>query len=353
MPSTGQGNLTVLIVIIGIALVFDFINGFHDSANSIVTLVSTRVLTPKYAVIWAALFNFVAVGLLGFKVAKTMATEIVEPGIAGNEVVFSALMGAIAWNLITWYYGIPSSSSHALIGGFVGGGLAAGGFSVVKWKSLSMPLLGIVLAPTLCLACGFLFMLAILWIWRKSHPAPTNRLFKQLQFLAAAVYSVAHGANDAQKTIGIICALLVAEGFLKPKNPTIGLAGDEVPMWIASCAFLAIELGTLSGGWRIVKTMGTKITKLRPAEGFAAAMAGGVLILGFTELGLPVSTTHSITGAIMGVGATKRLSAVRWGVSARIVWAWVLTIPASAIVAIGSYWLAQLGVDAYRYLSYI
>jgi PiT family inorganic phosphate transporter len=260
-------------------------------------------------------------------------------------------MGAIAWNLITWYLGIPSSSSHALIGGFMGAGLAGGGMAVVKWNSLLMPLLGIVLAPTMCLAIGYLMMLSLLWICRNRHPAPLNRLFKQLQFLAAAIYSIAHGGNDAQKTVGIICALLVGEGFLKAEAMKAGWTDNGLLMTVVIAAYLAISLGTLSGGWRIVKTMGTKITKLRPVDGFAAATAGGVLIIGFTEFGLPVSTTHSIAGSIMGVGATKRLSAVRWGISARIVWAWIFTIPASAATAILTYWLCRLAISGYDHLA--
>jgi PiT family inorganic phosphate transporter len=344
--ATASGELTVTVVlIIAVALVFDFINGFHDSANSIATIVSTRVLSPKYAVIWAAFFNFVAAFVLGLAVASTIAGKLVQPEVATNAVVFAALIGAIAWDLITWYSGIPSSSSHALIGGFVGAGLAAGGTEVIKWGGLTKPLLGIVIAPTLCLATAFLVMVAILWICRRFHPSPLNRAFKKLQFLSASVYSLSHGGNDAQKTMGIICALLVAQGLLMPKDPKVGLTGAEIPIWIVLSAHAAIALGTLMGGWRIVKTMGSKITKLRPVDGFAAETSGGVLIIGFTELGLPVSTTHSIAGAIMGVGSTKRLSAVRWGISARIVWAWVLTIPASAGVAALTYWLTGLFVE--------
>jgi inorganic phosphate transporter, PiT family len=329
--------LTVVVFIVLVALIFDFINGFHDSANSIATIVSTRVLSPKYAVLWAAFFNFAAAGVLGFAVAGTIASKIVDPRIATNEVIFAALAGAIAWDLITWYYGIPSSSSHALIGGFGGAGVAAGGFAVLKWNGLVGPLLGIVLAPTLCMGLGFAMMVAILWICRKMHPAPLNRAFKKLQLLSAATYSLSHGGNDAQKTMGIICALLVGEGYMRQE----ALEAGHVPWWVALSAYLAISLGTLSGGWRIVKTMGSRITKLRPVDGFAAETAGGVLIIGFTHFGVPVSTTHSIAGAIMGVGATKRLSAVRWGISARILWAWILTIPASAGISALTYWVVH------------
>jgi PiT family inorganic phosphate transporter len=336
--SEATGNLIIVVAMIGVALVFDFINGFHDSANSIATIVSTRVLSPKYAVLWAAFFNFAAIQVMGLSVASTMAGKIVEPSIATNEVVFSALIGAIIWDLITWRYGIPSSSSHALIGGFAGAGVAAGGFSVLKWEGLAKPLLGIILAPTLCMVLGFITMLVLLWLCRKAHPTPVNRAFKKLQLVSSGIYSLSHGGNDAQKTIGIIVALLIAEGYLKPESAE----PQNIPMWIVLSAYLAISLGTLSGGWRIVRTMGSKITKLRPVDGFAAETAGGVLIIGFTELGVPVSTTHSIAGAIMGVGATKRLSAVRWGVSARIVWAWIVTIPASAAIAVLTYGIVHL-----------
>jgi PiT family inorganic phosphate transporter len=342
----GDGrNLAAVIAIVGVALIFDFVNGFHDSANSIATLVSTRVMAPKYAVIWAAFFNFVAAFVVGLGVAGTIATKIVDPKVATNSVVFAALLGAIAWDLVTWRYGIPSSSSHALIGGFVGAGLAAAGPSVVKWVSLEKPLLGIVLAPTLCLGLAFLVMVAILWICRRVHPAPLNRAFKKLQLVSAAIYSLSHGGNDAQKTMGIVCALLVGEGWLHPRNPAAGFTGVDVPLWVVLAAHAAIALGTLTGGWRIVKTMGSKITKLRPVDGFAAETSGGVLILAFTQFGVPVSTTHSIAGAIMGVGATKRLSAVRWGISARIVWAWILTIPFSALIAAFSYAVIHFGAQ--------
>jgi inorganic phosphate transporter, PiT family len=234
--------------------------------------------------------------------------------------------------------GHPILLVHALIGGFLGAGLAFGGLAVIRWHGLIMPLVGIALAPTLCLAFGYLLMLSLLWICRHMHPGRVNRIFRRLQLGAAAIYSLAHGGNDAQKTIGIIAALLVTEGYLKPANPAAGLAGSDIPYWIVLSAYVAITLGTLSGGWRIVRTMGSGITKLRPVDGFAAAMAGGVLINGFTHFGLPVSTTHSIAGSIMGVGATKRMSAVHWGVSARIVWAWVLTIPASAAMAALAFW---------------
>jgi len=334
-------DLFVVVGVIAVALIFDFCNGFHDSANSIATVVATRVLTPKLAVAWAAFFNLAAAFVLGLQVAGTIASEIVDPMAATTTVVLSALIGAIAWDLITWWGGIPSSSSHALIGGFAGAAFAAAGPGVVKWAGLKKPLLGIVLAPTLCLALGFLLMLATLWICRNFRPAKVNRTFKRLQLVSAAVYSLSHGGNDAQKTMGIICALLVAKGFVVPKDPA-GFGAADIPLWVVLSAYTAISLGTLAGGWRIVRTMGQKITTLRPVDGFAAETAGGVLIIGFTELGMPVSTTHSIAGAIMGVGATKRLSAVRWGVSARIVWAWILTIPASALLSVAVYYALTL-----------
>lgn len=341
---SGSGrDLLPVVVIIGVALVFDFINGFHDSANSIATIVSTRVLSPKYAVIWAAFFNFSALFIMGLAVAGTIAGKIIDPAHATNHVVFASLMGAIIWDLATWYWGIPSSSSHALIGGFAGAGVAAAGFGVLKWGGLAMPLLGIVLAPTLCLMLGFALMTAINWICRNVSPSRVMRTFKVLQFCSASVYSLSHGGNDAQKTVGIIFALLVGEGFVA--YPEGGFTLSNLP-WglyaIVLAAYVAIALGTLSGGWRIVKTMGSKITKLRPVDGFAAETAGGVLIIGFTHFGVPVSTTHSIAGSIMGVGATKRLQAVRWGISARIIWAWILTIPASAAIAVLSYWAIEL-----------
>lgn len=351
-PSHGSfWHLFLVGVIVLVALAFDFINGFHDSANSIATLVSTRALDPKRAVIWAAFFNFLAAFVLGLSVAGTIATKIVDPKIATSNIVFCALIGAIGWNLITWWLGIPSSSSHALIGGFVGAGLVFGGPDVVHWKGLLLPLAGIVLAPTLCLVIGYMVMVPLTWICRNTKPSKVNKAFKRLQFVSAAIYSLSHGGNDAQKTIGIIAALLVGEGLLVPKNAAAGLTGHDIPFWIIFFSYAAIGFGTLLGGWRIVKTMGSGITKLRPIDGFAASLAGGLCITGFTEFGLPVSTTHSIAGSIMGVGATKRLSAVRWGISAQIIWAWVLTIPASALIAMGCYGLTRLGERLLAWIS--
>ncbi len=522
-------NFAIVVTIISVALIFDFINGFHDSANAIATIVSTRVLAPKWAVLWAAFFNFVAIAVVGTTVAQVVASTL-QPEVSTKDVILAALLGAVAWNLITWYFGIPSSSSHALIGGLVGAGLAAGGFSlsVVKWGAVQKPLIGIVLAPTLCLALGFLAMVAILWICRNAPPGPLNKVFKKLQLASSAVYSISHGGNDAQKTVGVICMLLASEGFIHPSgawgnvsitpgssqvlsvqasdsdgdplaylwqidgapqpetaskftfnqttigdyqvrvtvrdgrggqasftwtihvqssttlnhppwiksvqpvkpvriaigssnilsvnvrdpdqdpltyqwdidgalasgsgskftfvastpgdfhvrvtasdgrggqvnytwpisvsaplpppnqlpvissaNPSGKVERADVPYWVIVCAFMAIAMGTISGGWRIVKTMGSKITKLRPVDGFAAETAGGVMILAFTHFGMPVSTTHSIAGSIMGVGSTKRLSAVRWGISAKIVWAWIITIPATAALAILSFWICH------------
>lgn len=347
LPAEPSGHLAAVIAIVGVALIFDFINGFHDSANSIATIVSTRVLSPRNAVVWAAFFNFIAAGVIGVGVATTIASTL-HPAVATKEAVFSALMGAIVWDLLTWYYGIPSSSSHALIGGLVGAGMAAGGFSpdVVQWDQVQKPLVGIVLAPVLCLALGFATMVVILWTCRNFHPSPLNRAFKKLQLLSSAVYSLAHGGNDAQKTIGVICFLLVGEGLIVPVDAAKGLTRHDIPLWTILSAYLAIALGTLSGGWRIVRTMGSKITKLRPVDGFAAETAGGVIIIALTEwLKMPISTTHAIAGSIMGVGATRRLSAVRWGISARIVWAWVITIPASAFIAILTYWVTHFLVS--------
>ena len=332
-------TLTIVIFIVAVALFFDFINGFHDSANSIATVVTTRVLSPRNAVIWAAFWNFVAFFATGTGVA-TVIQKTLSPAVANSETVLATLIGAITWNLLTWYFGIPSSSSHALIGGLLGAGLAAGGFKseVITWTEAQRSLIGIVLAPTLCLGLGFVFMLSILWICRKMHPAPINRTFKVLQLVSSGVYSFAHGGNDAQKTMGVIAFLLLGHGYMTKEEAAAG----HIPGWVALCAYMAISLGTLSGGWRIVKTMGSKITKLRPVDGFASETAGGVIIIGLTHwLKMPISTTHAIAGAIMGVGSTKGLSAVRWGISARIVWAWVLTIPASASVAILSYWLVH------------
>jgi inorganic phosphate transporter, PiT family len=322
---------TALIVfIILVALTFDFLNGFHDAANSIATVVSTRVLSPLKAVAWAAFFNFVAAFVLGTHVAKTIGKGMIDLSAVSQEVILSGLAGAIAWNLITWYYGLPVSSSHALIGGYAGAAIAKAGFGVILLDGWTKTLLFIVLAPLIGMTLGFWIMVLVTWIARSWRPAKVDRRFRGLQLLSAAAYSLGHGGNDAQKTMGIITGLLVASGFL---------AKFEVPLWVILLSHAAIALGTLFGGWRIVKTMGTKITKLQPIGGFSAETAGAITLVGATLFGIPVSTTHTITGAIIGVGSTRRLSAVKWGVAGRIVWAWVLTIPISAAIASAVYYL--------------
>jgi inorganic phosphate transporter, PiT family len=320
--------LVSIIAIVVLALVFDFTNGFHDAANSIATVVSTRVLTPRAAVIWAALFNFVAFLVFQTHVANTVG-KTVNPDVVSEAVIFAGLIGAIGWNLTTWWLGLPTSSSHALIGGFAGAGVAKAGFGVLDAESLEKTILFIPLSPLLGLLLGFLLMLTSLWVFRRAAPARVDRLFRRLQLLSAAAFSLGHGGNDAQKTMGIISALLVGSGYL-----TIQEDGDlPVPLWIVLSAHAAIALGTLAGGWRIVKTLGQRITALKPVGGFSAETAAASSLYLATALGIPVSTTQTITGAIVGVGATRRLSAVRWGVAGRIVWAWVLTIPAAGLIA--------------------
>jgi PiT family inorganic phosphate transporter len=308
-----------------VALAFDYINGFHDAANSIATVVSTRVLTPMQAVVWAAFFNVVAAFGFGVQVATTVGKGVVHAGVADQWVILGGLIGAISWNLITWYYGIPSSSSHALIGGFSGAAVAKAGFGALVPSGLLKITAFIVLAPVLGLVLGFLLMLATLWTFRRFRPSRVDSLFRRLQLLSAASYSIGHGTNDAQKTMGIIAILLFSSGYL----------GSEfyVPLWVILAAHAAIGLGTLAGGWRIIRTMGMRLTKLRPVGGFCAEAAGAVMLIGTAIGGIPVSTTHTITGSIVGVGATQRLSAVRWGVAGRIVWAWILTIPLSGLIA--------------------
>jgi PiT family inorganic phosphate transporter len=315
--------------IILVALTFDFLNGFHDAANSIATVVSTRVLAPNKAVAWAAFFNFVAAFVLGTHVAKTIGSGMIALSAVTREVILAGLLGAIVWNLITWYYGLPVSSSHALIGGYAGAAIVkARSFSVILLSGWTKTLLFIVLAPMIGLIAGFFLMVAVSWIVRRWRPSRVDRQFRKLQLLSAAAYSLGHGGNDAQKTMGIITGLLVASGMLTK---------FEVPLWVILLSQAAIALGTLFGGWRIVKTMGTKITKLQPVGGFCAETAGAITLVGATLAGIPVSTTHTITGAIIGVGSTRRLSAVKWGVAGRIVWAWVLTIPISAAIAAVAY----------------
>jgi inorganic phosphate transporter, PiT family len=324
--------LLSVIAIILLALVFDFTNGFHDAANSIATVVSTRVLTPRMAVVWAAFFNFAAVLVFHTGVANTVG-KTVDPEVVSEAVIFAGLAGAVTWNFLTWWLGLPTSSSHALIGGFAGAGVAKAGFSVLNAASLEKTILFIAVSPLLGMVLGFLLMLANLWLFRRATPARVDSLFRRLQLLSAAAFSLGHGGNDAQKTMGIISALLVGAGHLH-----LQANGDlPVPDWVVICSYSAIALGTLSGGWRIVKTLGQRITALKPVGGFSAETAAAISLYLATALGIPVSTTHTITGAIVGVGATRRLSAVRWGVAGRIVWAWVLTIPAAATIAAVTY----------------
>jgi inorganic phosphate transporter, PiT family len=334
-----------ILAIVGVAFIFDYINGFHDSANSIATIVGTRVLSPFTAVAWAATFNFAALFIFETKVAKTIGTGMIDMAIVNPDVILAGLLGAITWNLITWWYGIPSSSSHALIGGYGGAAIAKAGFAALLLPGWVKPVLFIFLSPMVGMAAGWLLMVGTTWAFRKARPATVEPLFRVMQIISSALFSLSHGANDAQKTMGIIVSLLVAgqayfvneTGFLRHFHMQSG-AGD-IPFWIKLGAHLAIALGTLMGGWRIVHTLGSRVTKLRPIGGFCAETGGASAIFLATSLGIPVSTTHTISGAIVGVGATHRLSAVRWGLAGRMVWAWVLTIPASATVAALSYWL--------------
>jgi PiT family inorganic phosphate transporter len=313
----------VLFVVV-VALAFDFINGFHDAANSIATVVGTRVLTPRIAVVWAAFFNFVAAFSLETRVANTIGKDIVDPRVVDPVLILAALVGAIAWNLLTWWLALPSSSSHALIGGFAGAAVAKAGFGALVAKGLVKVVIFIVLSPLLGFGLGFVFFLVVAWIFRKARPEPLDRGFRKVQLFSAAAFSFGHGMNDAQKTMGIIAALLFSSGYLKRL---------EIPFWIVLICHAAIGLGTLTGGWRIVRTMGMRITSLRPIGGSCAEFAGAVTLIGASLGGIPVSTTHTITGAIMGVGSVRRFSAVRWGVARTIIVAWILTIPASALVA--------------------
>jgi inorganic phosphate transporter, PiT family len=320
-------NASLLLIgfIILVALVFDYINGFHDAANSIATVVSTRVLTPMQAVVWAAVFNFAAAFGFGVNVAKTVGKGVVDSAVVDHWVILGGLTGAIVWNLITWYYGIPSSSSHALIGGFSGAAVAKAGFGALLPSGLFKIAAFIILAPMLGMILGFSLMTITLWVFRSARPSRVDWIFRRVQLVSAAFYSLGHGTNDAQKTMGIIAILLYSSGHLGPEF--------YVPFWVVLAAHAALGLGTLAGGWRIVRTMGMRLTKLRPVGRFCAETAGAVMLIGTAVAGIPVSTTHTITGSIMGVGATQRLSAVRWGLAGRIVWAWVLTIPLSALLA--------------------
>ena len=327
-------NLLAVATLVVVALIFDYINGFHDAANSIATVVSTRVLTPGKAVIWAAFFNFVAAFTFGTAVAKTVGAGLVDISVVTFAVIFAGLVGAIIWDLITWYYGLPTSSSHALIGGYAGAAVMKAGWGAIITSGWTKTLVFIVLAPLIGLALGFLLMVVILWAFSRTSPGRVDHWFRRLQLLSAAAYSLGHGGNDAQKTMGIIAGALVAGGYLDLIDGHL-----PIPFWVIMAAHAAIALGTLSGGWRIIHTMGSRITKLQPVGGFAAETAGAISLFTATHLGVPVSTTHTITGAIIGVGSIKRLSAVRWGVAGRIVWAWILTIPAAALIAAVTYWI--------------
>ena len=319
--------------LISVALVFDYINGFHDAANSIATVVSTRVLSPGKAVIWAAFFNFVAAFTFGTAVANTVGAGMIDIHVVTFSVIFAGLFGAIIWDLITWYYGLPTSSSHALVGGYAGAAVAKAGFGAIVAGGWTKTIIFIFLSPLIGLVAGLGLMTAILWIFRWTPPSRVDRWFRRLQLVSAAFFSLNHGANDAQKTMGIIAGILFAAGYIQT---------FYVPFWVVLLAHTAIGLGTLAGGWRIIHTMGSKITKLQPVGGFAAETAAATALMVATLTGVPVSTTHAITGAIVGVGATRRLSAVRWGVAGQIVWAWVLTIPAAFTIGASTYMLLRL-----------
>jgi PiT family inorganic phosphate transporter len=326
-------SLWVIVALVAVALAFDFMNGFHDAANSIATVVSTRVLKPYQAVMLAAFFNFVAVFVFHLSVAATVGKGIIDQGIIDHYVVFGALTGGIVWNLITWYYGIPSSSSHALIGGLCGAGVAKAGTWALIPSGILKTVAFIFISPFIGFLLGALLLLAISWLFRRSTPSRVDRLFRRLQLVSCSLYSLGHGGNDAQKTIGIIWMLLIAAGYTGSSAP--------VPLWVIFACYIAIGLGTLFGGWRIVKTMGQRITKIRPVGGFCAELSGSVALFLATGFGIPVSTTHTITGSIVGVGAANSVSAVRWGVAGDLLWAWILTIPCSAFIAGVAWWLAH------------
>lgn len=324
-------TIGVLVFLVVLAVAFDFMNGLHDAANSIATVVSTGVLKPHQAVAWASVFNFVAIFIFHLKVAATVGKGIVDADVIDHYVVFGALVGAITWNGITWWAGLPSSSSHALIGGLIGAGVAKMGFGSLVSEGIVKTVAFIFLSPVMGFMLGALLMVAVAWIFRRSSPSRVDRWFRRLQLVSAGLYSLGHGGNDAQKTIGIIWALLIAGQVIGPK--------DNVPAWVIIVCYIAIAMGTFFGGWRIVKTMGQRITKLKPVGGFCAETGGAITLFLATALGIPVSTTHTITGAIVGVGSTRKVSAVRWGVAGNIVWAWIFTIPASAFVAAISWWV--------------
>jgi PiT family inorganic phosphate transporter len=330
---TAQTALWVVILLVFLALAFDFMNGFHDAANSIATVVSTGVLKPAQAVVFAAFFNLIAIFVFHLSVAATVGKGIVMPGVVDTHVVFGALTGAITWNVVTWYYGIPSSSSHALIGGIVGAVLAKAGAGALISSGVLRTVVFIFISPMLGFLLGSLMMVLVSWIFRRTTPSRVDKWFRRLQLVSAGAYSLGHGGNDAQKTIGIIWMLLIATGYASASD-------KSPPGWTIISCYVAIALGTMFGGWRIVKTMGQKITKLKPVGGFCAETGGALTLFIATAMGIPVSTTHTITGAIVGVGSTQRASAVRWGVAGNIVWAWILTIPASAFVAGVAYWIS-------------
>ena len=327
--------LATLVLLVALALAFDFMNGFHDAANSIATVVSTGVLRPHYAVAWAAFFNFVAIFIFHLKVAATVGKGIVDPGAIDHYVIFGALIGAIIWNLITWYYGIPSSSSHALIGGMIGATIAKAGVDPLVMKGIVRTVSFIFISPVLGMLLGGLIMVAVSWICLRSAPRKVDRWFRRLQLVSSAAYSIGHGSNDAQKTMGIIWLLLISAGVTSTD-------AARPPNWVIVSCYIAIAMGTMFGGWRIVKTMGQKITKLRPVGGFAAETGGAITLFMASSLGIPVSTTHTITGAIVGVGSAQRVRAVRWGLAGNIVIAWIVTMPAAAIMAALAYYLGRL-----------
>ncbi len=330
---TVQTALWVVVVLVALAILFDFMNGFHDAANSIATVVSTGVLKPTQAVIFAAFFNFVAIFIFHLSVAATVGKGIADPGVVDTHVIFGALVGAITWNVITWYYGIPSSSSHALIGGIVGAVVTKAGSGALVASGIFKTVAFIFISPFLGFVLGSLMTVCVAWLFRRARPSKVDKWFRRLQLVSAGAYSLGHGGNDAQKTIGIIWLLLIATGYASASDAS-------PPIWTIIACYAAIGMGTMFGGWRIVKTMGQKITKLKPVGGFCAESGGALTLFFATMLGVPVSTTHTITGAIVGVGSTKRASAVRWGVAGNIVWAWILTIPASAFVAAVAYWVS-------------
>ncbi|HTD05448.1 inorganic phosphate transporter [Undibacterium sp.] len=330
---TLQISIYVVVLLISLALIFDFMNGFHDAANAIATVVSTGVLKPQTAVAMAAFFNVVAIFFFHLKVASTVGTGTIDPAIVDQYVIFGALVGAIFWNFVTWYFGIPSSSSHALIGGLVGAAVAKSGTGALVSEGLIKTVTFIVVSPLLGFILGSLMMLIVSWLFVRSTPLKVDKWFRRLQLLSASMYSLGHGGNDAQKTMGIIWMLLIASGYLGK--------GDSLPWWVIIACYAAIGMGTLFGGWRIVKTMGQKITKLKPVGGFCAETGGAITLFIANAMGVPVSTTHTITGAIVGVGSAQKMSAVRWGVAGNIVWAWVLTIPASAFVAAIAWWVGK------------